>query len=75
MSHELIAIVMFSGMMLMLMTGQRVFGAIGFVGALAGVLLWGTGGVGGTRGVGHAGWDAGSGRAEQGQERVFRTRP
>ncbi|MBU3258750.1 TRAP transporter large permease subunit [Roseovarius sp. PS-C2] len=45
MSHDLIAIVMFSGMMLMLMTGQRVFGAIGFVGALAGVLLWGTGGV------------------------------
>ena len=45
MSHDLIAIVMFSGMMLMLMTGQRVFGALGFVGALAGVLLWGTGGV------------------------------
>ncbi|MEN9062051.1 MULTISPECIES: TRAP transporter large permease [Ponticoccus] len=45
MSQELIAIVMFSGMMLMLMTGQRVFGAIGFVGALAGLLLWGTGGV------------------------------
>ncbi|MQQ10246.1 TRAP transporter large permease subunit [Epibacterium sp. SM1979] len=44
MSHELIAIVMFAGMMLMLMTGQRVFGAIGFVGALAGLLLWGTGG-------------------------------
>ncbi|SDI91961.1 TRAP transporter large permease [Billgrantia gudaonensis] len=45
MSYEMIAIVMFSSMMLMLMTGQRVFGAIGFVGALAGVLLWGTGGV------------------------------
>ncbi len=44
MSQEMIAIVMFSGMMLMLMTGQRVFGAIGFVGALAGLLLWGTGG-------------------------------
>ena len=44
MSHELIAIVMFAGMMLMLMTGQRVFGAIGFIGALAGLLLWGTGG-------------------------------
>jgi len=27
------------------MTGQRVFGAIGFVGAAAGLLLWGTGGV------------------------------
>ncbi len=45
MSYELIALTMFAGMMLMLMTGQRVFGAIGFVGALAGVLLWGTGGV------------------------------
>jgi len=45
MSHELIAMTMFGAMMLMLMTGQRVFGAIGFVGALAGLLLWGTGGV------------------------------
>ncbi|MEQ6918392.1 TRAP transporter large permease [Halomonas aquatica] len=45
MPYEMIAIVMFSSMMLMLLTGQRVFGAIGFVGALAGVLLWGTGGV------------------------------
>jgi tripartite ATP-independent transporter DctM subunit len=45
MSHELTALVMFAGMMLMLMTGQRVFAAIGFVGALAGVMLWGTGGV------------------------------
>ncbi|MQY44059.1 TRAP transporter large permease subunit [Epibacterium sp. SM1969] len=44
MSYEMIAILMFSGMMLMLMTGQRVFGAIGFIGALAGLLLWGTGG-------------------------------
>jgi len=45
MPYEMIAIVMFSAMMLMLFTGQRVFGAIGFVGAVAGVLLWGTGGV------------------------------
>jgi len=45
MSYEMIATVMFAGMMLMLFTGQRVFGAIGFVGALAGLLLWGTGGV------------------------------
>jgi tripartite ATP-independent transporter DctM subunit len=45
MSYEMIAILMFSLMMLMLLTGQRVFGAIGFVGAFAGVLLWGTGGV------------------------------
>ncbi len=44
MSYELIAILMFSTMMLMLMTGQRVFGAIGFVGVLAALLLWGTGG-------------------------------
>ena len=45
MSYELIAALMFASMMLMLMTGQRVFGAIGFVGAAAGVLLWGVGGV------------------------------
>ncbi|WP_323764445.1 TRAP transporter large permease [Marinovum sp.] len=45
MSHEMIAILMFSGMMLMLLTGQRVFGAIGFIGAAAGLMLWGTGGV------------------------------
>jgi tripartite ATP-independent transporter DctM subunit len=44
-SYELIAGIMFSGMMLMLLTGQRVFGAIGFVGAAAAVLLWGDGGV------------------------------
>ncbi|MBR9651421.1 TRAP transporter large permease [Thalassovita aquimarina] len=45
MSYEMIAILMFAGMMLMLMTGQRVFAAIGFVGAFAGLMLWGTGGV------------------------------
>ncbi|WP_370211883.1 TRAP transporter large permease subunit [Roseovarius sp.] len=45
MSYEMIALLMFSSMMLMLLTGQRVFGAIGFVGAAAGLLLWGTGGV------------------------------
>jgi len=44
MSHELIAILMFSSMMLMLMTGQRVFGAIGAVAAVAALTLWGTGG-------------------------------
>ena len=44
MSYELIAILMFSTMMLMLMTGQRVFGAIGFVGVVAALALWGTGG-------------------------------
>ena len=45
MTHEMIAITMFAAMMLMLMTGQRVFGAIGFIAAAAGLLLWGTGGV------------------------------
>ena len=45
MSHEMIALSMFGMMMVMLMSGQRVFGAIGFVGAAAGILLWGTGGV------------------------------
>jgi len=44
MSYELIAILMFSSMMLMLMTGQRVFGAIGAVAAVAALTLWGTGG-------------------------------
>ena len=44
MPYEMIAILMFSSMMLMLMTGQRVFGAIGGIAALAAVLLWGTGG-------------------------------
>lgn len=44
MSYEMIAILMFSTMMLMLVTGQRVFGAIGFVGVSAAMLLWGTGG-------------------------------
>lgn len=41
MSYELIAILMFSSMMLMLLTGQRVFAVIGFVGAVAAVFLWG----------------------------------
>ncbi len=44
MSYELIALAMFTSMMLMLLTGQRVFGAIGFVGGLAALLLWGDGG-------------------------------
>ena len=33
MSHELITLLMFSTMMVLLLTGQRVYGAIGFVGA------------------------------------------
>lgn len=44
MSHEMIALFMFSTMMLMLLTGQRVFGAIGFVATISALLLWGTGG-------------------------------
>jgi tripartite ATP-independent transporter DctM subunit len=44
MSYELIAVMMFSTMMLMLLTGQRVFGAIGFVAAASAMLLWGDGG-------------------------------
>ena len=44
MSYEMIAIFMFSVMMLMLLTGQRVFGAIGGVAALAALMLWGVGG-------------------------------
>ncbi|MCB1814554.1 MAG: TRAP transporter large permease subunit [Candidatus Competibacteraceae bacterium] len=44
MSYELIALLMFVSMMLMLMTGQRVFGAIGFVATTSALLLWGTGG-------------------------------
>jgi tripartite ATP-independent transporter DctM subunit len=44
MSYELIAFFMFSSMMLMLFTGQRVFGAIGGIAAIAALALWGTGG-------------------------------
>jgi tripartite ATP-independent transporter DctM subunit len=40
-SYELIAALMFSTMMLMLLTGQRVFGAIGFVAVVAAFFLWG----------------------------------
>ncbi len=41
MSHEYIALLMFSTLMLMLVSGQRVFGAVGFVAALSALLLWG----------------------------------
>jgi tripartite ATP-independent transporter DctM subunit len=44
MSYEHIALLMFATMMLMLLTGQRVFGAIGFVATAAALLLWGDGG-------------------------------
>ena len=44
MTPELIALLMFSSMLLTLLTGQRVFGAIGFVATAAALLLWGQGG-------------------------------
>ena len=44
MSYEMIALLMFSSMMVMLLTGQCVFGAIGFVGAVFSLFLWGDGG-------------------------------
>ena len=45
MSHELIAIAMFGMMLLMLLTGQRVFAAIGFVAAGTALLLYGEGAI------------------------------
>jgi tripartite ATP-independent transporter DctM subunit len=44
MSFDAIAMVMFLGMLGMLLTGQRVFGAIGFVASVSALLLWGDGG-------------------------------
>ena len=44
MSYELIALLLFASMMLMLLTGQRVFAAIGAVAAIAALALWGDGG-------------------------------
>ncbi|MGB2534584.1 MAG: TRAP transporter large permease [Candidatus Puniceispirillum sp.] len=44
MSYEAIAILMFSSMMLLLITGQRVFAAIGFVAVISAFFLYGTGG-------------------------------
>ncbi|WP_422026579.1 TRAP transporter large permease [Roseovarius sp.] len=41
MPYEAIALLMFASMMLMLFTGQRVFGAIGFVAVMAAFFLWG----------------------------------
>jgi tripartite ATP-independent transporter DctM subunit len=45
MSHEMIALLIFSSMLLMLLTGQRIFAAIGGVAALFALLLWGEGGI------------------------------
>ena len=44
-SYETIAITMFATMLLMLLTGQRVFVAIGFVAAMAALLVWGDGSI------------------------------
>ncbi len=44
MPQEMIAVLMFSTMLLMMITGQRVFGIIGFVAVVASIALWGTGG-------------------------------
>jgi len=44
MSYEFIAILMFATLVIMLMTGQRIFGAIGAVAAISALLLWGDGG-------------------------------
>lgn len=44
MPYEMIAILMFSSLMLMLLTGQRVFGAIGAIATISALALWGTGG-------------------------------
>ncbi|WP_127520063.1 TRAP transporter large permease subunit [Mesorhizobium sp. Z1-4] len=41
MSYEMIALLMFASMMLLLFSGQRVFGAIGFVAVIAALALWG----------------------------------
>jgi tripartite ATP-independent transporter DctM subunit len=45
MTPELITLFMFATMMVLLFTGQRVFGVIGFVGAAAALWLWGRGAV------------------------------
>ncbi len=41
MSYEAIALTMFASMMVLLFSGQRVFGAIGFVAVIAALALWG----------------------------------
>ncbi|MGB0659160.1 MAG: TRAP transporter large permease [Mangrovicoccus sp.] len=45
MSYELIALTMFASMMVLLLTGQRVFAAIGFVASVMVLLLYGDGGI------------------------------
>ena len=41
MGYEYIALVMFGSLMAMMLTGQRMFGVIGFVAVVAALLLWG----------------------------------
>jgi tripartite ATP-independent transporter DctM subunit len=41
MSYDLIAALMFGSMLMLLMTGQRMFGVIGFVAVVAALWLWG----------------------------------
>jgi len=43
MSAEIIILLMFSTLMLLMITGQRVFGVMGFVGVACAILLWGDG--------------------------------
>jgi tripartite ATP-independent transporter DctM subunit len=45
MSYEAIAILMFATFMLLLLTGQRVFGVIGFIATVFALALWGEGAV------------------------------
>jgi len=45
MTHELIALLMFASMLVLLLTGQRVFAAIGFVASAMVLMLYGTGGI------------------------------
>ncbi len=45
MSYEMIALLMFASMALLLVTGQRVFAAIGFVASAAALLLYGNGAI------------------------------
>ncbi|HXV23691.1 MAG TPA: TRAP transporter large permease subunit [Alphaproteobacteria bacterium] len=44
MSYEAIALLMFATMMMLLLTGQRFFGVIGFVASAFALMLWGVGG-------------------------------
>jgi tripartite ATP-independent transporter DctM subunit len=45
MSYEAIALLMFGTFMVLLLTGQRVFGAIGFIAAVFALSLWGEGAI------------------------------